>query len=159
MPYPISTDEYAESFPVVVANGSLYFESDRPGDLGKEDVYRAQYLGDGKFAAPVSIGPVVNTREGSGDTFVAPDESYLIVNCWRSELPGLHVSFRKDEEWQSPIFFPGSINTEWTDFCPFVTPESKYFFVSRWYSDPPESGWAGVVKVEVYWVDAKVLLT
>ena len=49
VPYPISTDDYTESYPVVVADGSQYFESDRPGDLGKQDVYRAQYLGNGNF--------------------------------------------------------------------------------------------------------------
>jgi len=157
VPYPISTDEYTESYPVVVADGSLYFESDRPGGMGKQDIYRAQYLGNGKFDDPVNIGSVVNTREGSGDTFVAPDESYLIVNRWGTEQPGLYLSFRKDDAWQTPIYLDEPINSEWTDFCPFVTWDNKYFFFSRRYSDPPESGWAGVVKGEVYWVDARVL--
>lgn len=43
--YPISTKEYAESYPVVVADGSIYFTSDRPESMGKRDIFRAQYLG------------------------------------------------------------------------------------------------------------------
>ena len=54
--YPISTEEYAESYPVVVADGSLYFTSDRPESFGKRDIYRAQSLGEGKFDIPVNIG-------------------------------------------------------------------------------------------------------
>jgi hypothetical protein len=155
--YPVSTDAYTESYPVVVADGSLYFQSDRPGGFGKQDIYRAQYLGNGKFDVPKSIGAVVNTEEDSGDTYVSPDERYLIVNSRRKEAPGLYVSFKEHDDWQTPIFIKEPINSEWTDFCPYMTPDGKYFFFSRRYSDPPESGWAGVVKGEVYWVDSKVV--
>ena len=155
--YPISTEEYSEMYPVIVADGSLYFVSDRRGGKGKQDIYRAQYLGDGKFDTPESISPVVNTELGSGDTYVAPDESYLISNKRHPESPGLYVSFKKDGEWQPLIYLEEPINSEWTDFCPYMTPDGKYFFFSRRYSDPPDSGWAGVVKGEVYWVDAQVI--
>ena len=155
--YPISTDEYSEAYPVIVADGSLYFVSDRPGGFGKQDIYRAQYLGDGKFDTPKSISPVVNTPLGSGDTYVAPDESYLISNKRFPENSGLYVSFKKDGEWQPLIYLEVPINSEWTDFCPYMTPDSKYFFFSRRYSDPPESGWAGVIKGEVYWIDASII--
>ena len=155
--YPISTDEYNESYPVIVADGSLYFVSDRPGGYGKQDIYRAQYLGNGTFDTPESIGPVVNTPLGSGDTYVAPDESYLISNKRFPENSGLYVSFKKEGEWQPLIYLEEPINSEWTDFCPYMSPNGRYFFFSRRYSDPPDSGWAGVIKGEVYWVDARVI--
>ena len=117
---PISTDEYTESYPTVVADGSLYFISDRPGGVGKRDIFRAQYLGAGKFDTPVSIGPVVNSELGSGDTFVSPDESYLIYSTKRPEANGMFVSFKKKDEWQTPIYLGEPINTKWTDFCPYM---------------------------------------
>ena len=40
---PVSTDSN-ESYPSVVADGSLYFTSNRPGGLGGSDIYRAQRL-------------------------------------------------------------------------------------------------------------------
>lgn len=155
--HPISTEQYDEFYPVVVSDGSLYFVSNRSGGIGKQDIYRAQYLGNGKFDTPVSIAPNVNTELGSGDTYVAPDESYLISGKRHPENPGLYVSFKKDGEWQPLIYLDEPINSEWTDFCPYMSPDGKYFFFSRRYSDPPESGWNGVTEGEVYWVDAEVI--
>lgn len=154
---PISTEQYDEAYPVVVSDGSLYFVSNRPGGIGKQDIYRAQYLDNGKFDIPRSIGPNVNTELGSGDTYVASDESYLISNKRHPENPGLYVSFKVKGEWQPLIYLEEPINSEWTDFCPYMSPDSKYFFFSRRYSDPPESGWDGVIKGEVYWVNAKII--
>lgn len=153
--YPISTDEYDEAYPVIVSDGSLYFVSNRPGGVGKEDIYRAQFLGDGKFDTPKSISSVVNTPLGSGDTYVAPDESYLISNKRHPTQPGLYVSFKERGEWQPLIYLGAPINSEWTDFCPYMSPDGKYFFFSRRYSDPPDSGWDGVIEGEVYWMDAQ----
>ena len=36
--YPISTDEYSEAYPVIVADGRLYLVSDRPGGFGTQDI-------------------------------------------------------------------------------------------------------------------------
>ena len=155
--YPISTEQYSETYPVVVSDGSLYFQSNKPGGIGKQDIYRAQYLGNGKFDIPQSIVPNVNTEPGSGDTYVAPDESYLISNKRHAENPGLYVSFKKNDQWQPLIYLGEPINSDATDFCPYMSPDGKYFFFSRRYSDPPESGWQGVTEGKVYWVDANVI--
>lgn len=156
VPPPVSTSA-AEFYPVVVADGSLYFSSDRAGGLGGSDIYRAQRLPDGSFAEPVNLGPPVNTEFGEGDTFVAPDESYLIV---ASRRPGgfgqgdLYVSFRQEDGgWGEPINLGASINTDQTEFCPMVTPDGKYLFFSRRWGATWEETTAG----DVYWVDARVL--
>ena len=157
--YPISTEEYAESYPVVVADGSLYFESDRPGGFGKRDIYRAQYLGDGKFDIPVNIGPEVNSEETARSTYVSPDESFLIIANTSTEEKGFDVSFKVQNKWQAltSVNFEEPLNQEWVYCCPYMSPDGKYFFFSRRYSDPPKSGWKGVTKGEVYWVDADVI--
>jgi hypothetical protein len=36
---PVNTPDYRESYPSVVADGSLYFSSDRPGGIGGGDIY------------------------------------------------------------------------------------------------------------------------
>lgn len=156
IPEPISTANYSEIYPVVVADGSLYFVSDRPGGIGKRDIYRAQYLGNGEFDDPVSLGPVLNSENGSGDTYVSPDESYLIYNTFRPDA-GIYVSFKKENEWQEPIYLDESINSKWFDFCPYMSPEGKYLFFSRRISDPPESGWDNIVDGKIYWVDANII--
>ncbi|VAW33419.1 OmpA/MotB domain protein [hydrothermal vent metagenome] len=157
--YPISTDEYAESYPVVVADGSLYFTSDRPDSLGKRDIYRAQYIGDGKFDKPVNIGSEVNSEKGERSTYVSPDESYLITANTYTDEGGFAVSFKKNNKWQTPIYFDlgETLVKDWIYYCPYMTPDGKYFFFSRRYSNPPDSGWKGVTKGEVYWVNADAI--
>jgi len=153
--YPISTEEYAESYPVVVADGSLYFTSDRPDSFGKRDIYRAQYLGDGKFDTPVNIGLEVNSKKNERSTYVSPDESYLITANTYTDEKGFAISFKENNKWQTPIYFDlgEPLIKDWIYFCPYMSPDGKYFFFSRRYSNPPESGWKGVTKGEVYWVN------
>src|SRR5688500_13504565 len=59
VPAPVSTDAW-ESYPTVVADGSLYFVSNRPGGVGRSDIYRAPRLPDGRFGEPVNIGRPAN---------------------------------------------------------------------------------------------------
>ncbi|WP_422858612.1 hypothetical protein ACOKFD_14780 [Flagellimonas sp. S174] len=157
--YPISTDEYAESYPVVVADGSLYFTSDRPGGLGKRDIYRAQYLGDGRFDTPVNLGQKVNSVVSQRSTYVAPDESFLITGDTYINKKGFAISFREDDTWQTPVSydFGEALTKDWIYFCPYMSPDGKYFFFSKRLSDPSNSGWKGVIKGEVYWVEASVI--
>jgi len=154
--HPVSTQEYAESYPIVVADGSLYFTSDRPGSLGKRDIYRAQYLGDGKFDTPINIGPEVNSEKGERSTYVSPDESFLITANTYSDDKGFAVSFKKNGKWQRPTYFDlgERIKEDWIYFCPYMSPDNKYFFFSKRYSSPPNSGWKGVTNGEVYWVNS-----
>ncbi len=156
VPPPVSTD-LPESYPVVVADGSLYFPSQRPDGLGGFDIYRSQRLPDGRFAEPVNLGPPVNTEFPEGDTFVAPDESYLILS---SERPGglgqndLYVSFREPEGgWSEPVSLGPAINSQKTDFCPMVTPDGKYLFFSR----RTGGSWAEASEGEIFWVDIAVV--
>ena len=156
VPPPVST-EHPESYPCVVADGSLYFSSRRPGGLGASDIYRAQRLADGTFAAPVNVGPPINTSFSEGDTFVAPDESYLIVT---SRRPGgfgagdLYISFRDgDGGWSEPVNLGEAINSEQLDFCPMVTPDGRFLFFSRRWG----ATWDDTTRCEIYWVDARVL--
>ena len=157
---PISTKEYAESYPVVVADGSLYFTSDRPGSLGKRDIFRAQYIGDGKFNTPVNIGPEVNSEKSERGTYVSPDESFLITADTYSDKKGFAISFKTNGKWQKPKHFDlgEPINEDWIYFCPYVTPNNKYFFFSKRYSNPPRGGWKETTKGEVYWIDFKEIL-
>ena len=156
VPAPVSTAA-REVYPCAVADGSLYFTSDRPGSLGESDVWRAQRLADGSFAEPVNLGAPVNTEYGEGDTWVAPDESMLVVSSRRPGGHGqsdLYVAFRTPGGgWTEPANLGPAINTEHTDFCPMVTPDGALLFFSRRWGATWEETTAG----NVYWVDAAVL--
>lgn len=162
LPAPVNS-EANEIYSSVVADGSLYFTSNRPGGLaeGRSDLYRAQRLVDGGFEEPVNVGAPVNSESGTGDTFVAPDESYMVITTTRPGGYGggdLYVSFRNaDGSWGEPVNLGPDVNSEDLDYCPMVTPDGKYLFFSRRKSDPPGSGWPNVAEGDVYWVDASVI--
>ena len=157
LPPPINTNA-GEVYPVVVGDGSLYFTSSRVGGVGpRSSLYRAQRLKDGSFAPPVLVPAPINSEFGIGDTYISPDESYMVFGSRRPPSLGsgdLFVSFRRNGGgWSEPAHLGETINTEDTDFCPMVTPDGKYLFFSRRRG----ASWKEATAGDVYWVDAKVL--
>jgi hypothetical protein len=136
-----------EYYPTVVGDGSLYFATRRADSLGQFDNYRAQFR-DGRFDAPVNLGPTINSEFSEGDIFVDPEETYLIhVSSGRPDGLGrgdLYISFRQaDGSWGQDQHMGDVINSSDIDYCPTVSPDGKVFFFSR--GD------------DVYWVDATII--
>jgi Tol biopolymer transport system component len=156
LPPPVNTPG-SEVYPVIVADGSLYFTSTRPGGLGRSSLYRAQRLADGGFAAPVLVPPPINSEFGVGDTYVSPDERYMVMSSSRPPSPGggdLFVSSRRPGgEWSEPAHLGPGINTDQVDFCPMITPDGRFLFFSRRQG----ASWPAATAGDVYWVDAKIL--
>jgi hypothetical protein len=157
VPAPVST-ESSEAYPTVAGDGSLYFSSNRPGGFGGSDIYRAPRLADGSFGPPVNVGSPPNSSEGEGDTYVSPDQTYLIFSARRAGGFGrsdLYVSFRAaDATWGPAINLGPAINTADTDFCPMVTPDGRYLFFSRAYGG---GDWNTTTDADVFWVDMAVV--
>jgi len=157
LPAPVNTPDFSESYPSVTADGSLYFSSDRTGGFGKSDIWRAQRRDDGSFDEPVNLGPPVNTEHSEGDTYVAPDESWLVVTSRRPGGPGggdLFVAFRDaDGAWSEPQPLPPPINSEMLDYCPMGTPDGRSLFFSRRTGETWDDADAG----DVWWVDLAVI--
>lgn len=157
VPAPVSS-EAAEFYPTVVADGSLYFSSDRPRGHGRNDIYRAQRQADGRFSTPVNIGSPPNSSDSEGDTFASPDERYLIFSSRRDGGAGfgdLYVSFgAADSRWGPAISLGATVNTPDHEFCPMVTPDGRYLFFSRTYGG---GTWATTTDADVFWVDMSVV--
>lgn len=156
VPAPVSTAA-AEIYPCVVADGSLYFTSDRPGGLGASDLYRAQRRSDGSFAEPTNLGSPVNSPGREGDAFVAPDESYIVFTARRADSRGqgdLYVAFRDAEgAWAEPRSLGDVVNSSLTEYCPVVSPDGRFLFFSRRDGDT----WAETTAGDVWWVDAGLI--
>jgi Tol biopolymer transport system component len=165
--------EEIDVYPTVTRDGTLYFSSARPGGLGRTDIYRARFA-DGRFTHAENLGPPVNTENGEGDIYVAPDESYIVFSSGRPGGYGrgdLYVSFRAGgEAWTEPANLGETVNSAGTEYCPVVSPDGRYLFFTSYL--PPASwsgatfGYGDVVRTyddvdnglgNVYWVDAAVL--
>jgi hypothetical protein len=134
-----------EVYPTFTANRTMYFSSSRQGGQGKKDLYYAR-LKNGKYTRAINLGDVVNSPYGEGDTFVSPDESYLLISCWgRPNIPrgrGLFISFKKkDNSWTRPSNI--ELTTKINGGCPMLSPDEKYLFFTK--------------NNDIYWVDAKVI--
>lgn len=150
--FSIST-EYLETYPVVTADGSLYFRSNRPSDTGGMNTYRAQYLENGKFETPVIIN--IKAEKNELITYISPDEQYAITNRHGK----FQITFNNNGEWTKPKEIPLKYESNWRYYCPYMSSDEKYFIFSRRYNNPEKKGWAGVEKGEVYWVNANVLFS
>lgn len=139
--------EGIELYPTFTNDGTMYFVSSRKSSLGKKDVYKAAWK-NGRFANPVHLGTAINSQFSESDTYVSPDEDYLIVTCTgRPDSIGksdLYISFRdKDGEWMPLRNMGKPINTDAYEFCPMVSPDGKYFFFTR--------------RGGIYWVSAEII--
>lgn len=143
--------EYFETYPVVTKDGSLYFRSNRPSDVGGMNTYRAQYIGNQKFEEPVMVNTEAEKKELI--VYISPDERYAITNSQGK----FQVIFNDNGKWTKPKLIPLNYESNWRYYSPYMSSDGKYFIYSRRYNNPDKKGWAGVEKGEVYWVDADII--
>ncbi len=145
--------DLSENYPSVARNGNLYFFSAREDSIGGCDIYISRYT-EGRYLPPENLGNAINSTRNDWDSFIAPDESYLIFSSQEREdtLGGqdLYLSFRKEDgNWTVAMNMGPSVNSASGEICPSVSLDGKYlFFTSR------RRG-----KADIFWVDAKIIDT
>ena len=121
-----------EWFPTLADNGTIYFGSDRPGGLGRTDIYRATPSGsEGNWNTPENLGPAVNSAADEFEPLIAPDERFLIfMASGRSDGVGsgdLFLTKQIKGKWSSARPLPRGINTPAMEISPKFTPDGKTF--------------------------------
>ena len=172
---PVSTDA-SEYFPSATADGTLYFTREDP-ENGRNYIYRARpgAGGDG-YDEPERLPEQVNSAN-QFNSFVAPDESYVILGVFgREDSVGgtdYYVVFRNaDDTWSEPVNLGPAVNqARGEEWSPYVSPDGRYFFfmstrqpypagaperlTREWLLDfhqGPESG-----NPAIYWMDAEFI--
>ncbi|MCP4149025.1 MAG: hypothetical protein GY757_14855 [bacterium] len=143
---PLNSDG-RDLYPIITTNGNMYFCSSRKGNLGIKDIYMARWE-NGTFSDPLHLSTTINSEYSEGDTYVSPDESYMIVASWKRPgnigIVDLYIAFRKKNGAWTPLKNMGKpVNTEAVEYCPMVSPDGKYFFFTR--TD------------EIYWMSAGII--
>jgi hypothetical protein len=138
-------------YPTVSEKGTMFFQAIREDTLGARDIYYSKLI-NGKYQEPVRLGESINSEYAEGDVLIAPDESFIIVNCsGRPDTNGrsdLYISYKKaDGTWAEIKNMGSRINASGTDYCPMLSPDGKYFFYTR-----TDTG-----NGDIYWVDAQII--
>jgi outer membrane protein OmpA-like peptidoglycan-associated protein len=94
---------------------TLFFVSDRPGGLGGRDIYMCRRLPNGKWSAPINLGPPVNTPYDEDGPFFHPDGKTLFYSSNGPNSMGgfdiFRTELRPDSTWAPPANLGYPINT------------------------------------------------
>ncbi len=115
MQSPINT-RYKESQPCLSADGkTIYFASNRPGSMGKFDIWKSSLQANGKWSNPVNLGKSVNTKENELAPFIHYDNSTLYFASEGKQGMGgsdLFMSRKTSSgKWSEAVNLPYPINT------------------------------------------------
>ncbi|UCG28408.1 MAG: PD40 domain-containing protein [Bacteroidales bacterium] len=142
--------KYHDSYPCLAGNKNLYFFSRRPGGYGDSDLYISEFI-NGIYQKPVNLGQVLNTKHHEYDTYISPDEDYMIFCSTKPEGLGsddLYITFRQnDGSWCNPVHMGDKINSEKSENRPYVSPDGRYFFYTSTIRG----------NRDIYWVDSKII--
>lgn len=171
---PVNTEKN-EFYPSISNDGTLYLTASYEGSMGFEDIYKSELV-DGKYTEPVNLGAAINSNLYEYNSFIAPDESYIIYSGHgRRDGFGsgdLYISFRQEDgSWSTAVNMGERVNSAFLDYCPYVSPDGKYLFFSsnrkagKPYSETgttyeqllkalesPENGLG-----DIYWIDAGII--
>lgn len=92
----------------------LYFASNRPGGYGGTDIYVSRLQPNGKWSAPVNLGPVINTSGNESCPFIHADNTTLYFTSDGHMGYGnndLFKSSKTKQGWSKPKNLGYPINT------------------------------------------------
>ncbi len=118
--------EYAVSDPFWDAKEKrLYFSSNKPGGYGNADLYYSAYLGEDKWAEPVSLGAEVNSHGDERTPFIDRHGHLYFSSDGKGGLGGLDVfkSEPASNKWGKPENVGAPINSTRDDFGFYINHE------------------------------------
>jgi Tol biopolymer transport system component len=90
-------------------DGRLYFGSDRPGGLGRSDIYVATQASGGKWSVR-NVGPPVSSAANEYEAEISPDGRTLIAVIDRGDRSHLYRFERRGEHWIERERIPAHAN-------------------------------------------------
>lgn len=113
---PFNGKEFNSSNPSLSKDGStLYFNSDRPGGIGGNDIWKVAVNTDGSFGTPENMGTPLNTEGSEQFPFIADDNTLYFSSNGNKSFGGLDV-FSYNLNTKKILNLGNPINTEKDDF-------------------------------------------
>lgn len=138
--------------PVVVADGTVYFASNRGEAEENMEIYRSVPVA-GAYRTAQKLPPPINSPFLDASPFVTLDGKTLIFESWRPGGYGqgdLYISHRRaDGSFSEPANLGPGINTEQIEDGPYVSADGEYLFFNR------RAGWVTQEQTDIWWVDLR----
>jgi hypothetical protein len=125
LPTPVNSTGQ-EWFPRPARDGWLYFGSDRPGGLGKTDIWRARQDAHGQWKVE-NLGAAINTGGDEYEPLPSPDGQRLVVMA----DGGLYQSTRKGAHWQPKSKLGPEVNVNGSEIGAAFSPSGKSLLFAR----------------------------
>jgi hypothetical protein len=132
---PINSDKN-EFYPSISNDNNFYFTCDERGTKGKDDIFFSQWK-NGKYSEPISLCDSINSAGYEFNSFIAPDESYIIFTAYQRKdgfgSGDLYISYKNQNgSWEKAKNLGKQINSTQMDYCPFVdTKTNTLYFTSK----------------------------
>ena len=136
-----------EGQPHLSADGnSLFFASDRPGGLGKRDLWLSEKDEMGQWKFPTNLGPHINSTEDEQGPFLLQKmKRFIFSSNKKGGLGGLdfyQIPYPTDEHIAQAMT---QINTDYHDAGITPAEKTEYYFISRRLNKPNQD--LGIVRV------------
>ncbi|MBU1101188.1 MAG: hypothetical protein KKA84_12375 [Bacteroidetes bacterium] len=133
---PITTSDN-DYFPSVTLDGTLYFTKSLKSNPRLSQIYRSRSI-NGKYQEPERLPDIINKSSGVYNSFIAPDETYLITCSANQDsvqtkgFADYYIFYRnKNDVWSEGINLGSLVNApNDAALSPYVSPDGKYFFFS-----------------------------
>lgn len=120
----------SETFRSITKDGSIYFSryNANASSEGKLHEVYVSRIKNGNYTTPIKLGKNINSDDVKEyGVFVAPDESYIIIQEASLSSEFVIIYKMNDGSWSERI----NLNVGWAQF-PSVSPDGKYlFFMTR----------------------------
>ncbi|MEK6615911.1 MAG: tetratricopeptide repeat protein [Bacteroidota bacterium] len=130
---PINTSYYEDAACISSDGNTLYFVSERPGGLGRGDIYESKKTADG-WVEPVNIGAPVNTPFDENGLFLLPDGKTLFFCSNSPASMGSYDIFKTtigaDGKWTVPVNIGYPINSVDMETKFVMTADKKTAYIS-----------------------------
>ena len=133
---PFNSDDFSTGHPVLNRDDTkLYFVSDRPGSIGKTDIYVVDVYPDGTYGDPMNLGPDINTPEREMFPFIGEDNVLYFSSDGYPGYGELDVYASKifDNTVSAPMNLEEPVNSPMDDFAYIIddTKNKGYFSSNR----------------------------
>lgn len=134
LPPPVNS-EGQEWFPRLARDGWLYFGSNRPGGLGRTDIYRALPDGVGGWRVQ-NLGPNINSAGEDHEAEFNEDGQQMVLMADGD----LYESRLRGDQWSPRVKLGPEINTAAMEVGPLLSPSGDSLMFARDSGDPARSG-------------------